>query len=153
MVVENGSVDLNDNESSSDYPLFDSCFNALSLEAANYINILPNLIFIYSLCTNLADVLAEVLVGSAPVTLAGHLAQLIDTVNNRFLFSEIRVLATYIGCFRPPLIRLISIRMTADIIQWMATNLPDQHHEMIKSHVKGFLCSLYFRSPLMTLLS
>jgi len=104
------------------YPLFDSCFNALALDAANYINILPNLIFIYALSTNLADVFIGAcgrLIPDYPCRLVDHLAQLINTVNNR-----------------PPLIRLISIRMATDIIYWLGDNLPDEHHEMIKKHVK-----------------
>ena len=83
------SVDANLNPANvlQAYPLFDSCFNALSLESTNYINILPNLIFIYSLQQNLADVLIELLcqlMPAYPALLVDHLAQLINTVNNRF---------------------------------------------------------------------
>ena len=79
-------VDANLNPSVQNFPLFDSCFNALSLDASNYINILPNLIFIYALCTNLSDVLIELLTKlspSYPSLLVDHLAKLINTVNNR----------------------------------------------------------------------
>ena len=79
-------VDANLNPSVQSFPLFDSCFNALSLDASNYINILPNLIFIYALCTNLSDVLIELLTKlspSYPSLLVDHLAKLINTVNNR----------------------------------------------------------------------
>ena len=85
--LERVDANLNPSNVLQAYPLFDSCFNALSLESTNYINILPNLIFIYSLQQNLADVLIELLcqlMPAYPALLVDHLAQLINTVNNRF---------------------------------------------------------------------
>jgi len=117
-VDEMSPVSEEPSEELTDYPLFTSCFEALDLKNRNYINILPNLIFIYSLFMNLTDVVTNLFIKTNyPTLLTEKLVKLLLTINER-----------------PSLIRLISIRMACDNLLWIYKNTNDK--ELIQTAVK-----------------